>query len=93
MFGLLAQQPSDNINLKKIKKDYLEELINKKVNDIRVSKSLKPLKNDEILKLTAADQSDYILKSGKIAHDQPNKKKATPFDRVLFYEGDRKSVV
>lgn len=87
MFGLLAQQPSDNINLKKIKKDYLEELINKKVNDIRVSKSLKPLKNDEILKLTAADQSDYILKSGKIAHDQPNKKKATPFDRVLFYEG------
>ncbi|MCB9360084.1 MAG: hypothetical protein H6587_00995 [Flavobacteriales bacterium] len=82
-----GQQPSDNISLKKIKKEYLEELINKKVNEIRISKSLKALKNDEVLKLTAADQSDYILKSGKIAHDQPNKKKATPFDRVLFYEG------
>lgn len=84
---LFGQQPTDNVNLKKIKKEYLEELINTKVNALRTAKNLPSLKSDNILKLSASDQSDYIIKSGKIAHDQPNKKKATPYDRVLFYEG------
>lgn len=83
----LAQQPHDNINLKKIKKEFLEDLILSKINDYRKSKSLPELKKDVILKLAADDQSDYILKSGKVAHDQPNKKKATPWDRTVFYEG------
>ena len=85
--GLHGQQPADNINLKKIKKEFLEKLIDKKINELRTSKSLHPLKADQVLKLAATDQSEYILKSGKVAHDQTVKKKSTPFDRVLFYEG------
>lgn len=82
-----AQSPKDNINFKKFNTKFLEELIEQKINESRVSKSLNKLKQDNILKLAATDQSDHILKSGKVEHEQPNKKKQTPFDRVMFYEG------
>jgi len=84
---LYGQQPNDNINLKKIKTDFLEGLIEEKINQLRQEKSLHIFKKDAILKLAATDQSEYILKSGKVSHEQPVKKKSTPFDRVLFYEG------
>lgn len=86
LFGF-SQQPSDNINLKKFKTQFLEQLIEKKINENRLAQSLKELKADNILKLAASDQSDHILKTGKVEHEQPNKKKQTPFDRVMFYDG------
>ncbi len=82
-----SQQPSDNINSKKFKTQFLEQLIEKKINENRLSQSLKEFKSDKVLQLAAVDQSDHILKSGKVEHEQPNKKKQTPFDRVLLYDG------
>jgi uncharacterized protein YkwD len=82
-----AQSPSDNINFKKFNTKYLEELIEEKINQQRLSKSLSILKQDNVLKLAAFDQSDHILRTGKVEHEQPNKKKLTPFDRVIFYDG------
>lgn len=83
----ISQSPNDNINLKKFKAQFLEQLIEKKVNENRLAKSQNVLKQDQVLKLAADDQTAHILKSGKVEHEQPNKKKQTPFDRVLFYEG------
>ena len=82
-----SQSPSDNINFKKFNTKYLEELIEEKINQQRLSKSLSNFKQDNVLKLAAADQSDHILRTGKVEHEQPNKKKLTPFDRVIFYDG------
>lgn len=82
-----SQTPSDNINFKKFNTSYLEELIEQKINKHRLSKSLENLKQDQILKLAAADQSEHILRNGKVEHEQPNKKKLTPFDRVVSYDG------
>lgn len=87
-FGFLcAQKPEDNINFKKFNVQFLEQLIEKKVNDLRKSKDLQVMKPDKVLKLAAEDQSVHILKFGKVEHEQPNKKKVSPFDRVLFYDG------
>lgn len=82
-----SQNPKDNINFKKFNTSFLEELIEQKINDNRSSKSLPSFKQDNVLKLAAIDQSDHILKTGKVEHEQPNKKKQTPFDRVVFYDG------
>ncbi len=86
-FNVFGQKALDNINLKKINASFLEQLIEEKINEERAQKNQHALKQDPILKLAAADQSDYILKGGRVVHDQSNKKKATPFDRVMFYEG------
>ncbi len=82
-----AQLSQDNINFKKFNPQFLEQLIEKKINEQRNSKSLKEFMLDKNLQLAAADQADHILKSGKVEHEQPNKKKSTPLERVLFYNG------
>lgn len=82
-----SQSSKDNINFKKFNTKYLEELIEEKINQHRLSKSLTILKQDDVLKLVASDQSDHILRTGKVEHEQPNKRKLTPFDRVIFYDG------
>lgn len=84
---LVAQQPGDNINPKKFNAEFLEQLIQEKVNELRKEKELHAFATDNILFQAAKDQSDYILKTEKVTHDQSNKKKATPFDRVVFYNG------
>ncbi|MCB0409176.1 MAG: hypothetical protein KDD29_03095, partial [Flavobacteriales bacterium] len=87
LINVFGQKAHDNINLKKINTSFLVQLIEEKINEERAQKDQYALKQDPILKLAAADQSDYILKGGRVVHDQNNKKKATPFDRVVFYEG------
>ncbi|MGE0561466.1 MAG: CAP domain-containing protein [Flavobacteriales bacterium] len=82
-----SQNPKDNINFKKFNTKFLEELIEQKINEKRVSSLLVKFKQDNILQLAAADQSEHIIKTGKVEHEQPNKKKLTPFDRVVFYDG------
>lgn len=83
---LMAQQPNDDVDYK-YNKAYLEKLIENQVNAYRNSKNLPSFKKDNILSLAAEDQSNYILKTGKVTHDQPSSKKETPFNRVLFYDG------
>lgn len=82
-----SQSSKDNINFKKFNTKYLEELIEEKINQQRLSKSVSILKQDNVLKLAAFDQSDHILRTGRVEHEQPNKKKLTSFDRVVFYDG------
>lgn len=82
-----AQSPRDELNLKKFNPDYLAELLEDKVNAYRVENGVDSLKPDLNLFLAALDQSEYMLKSGRVTHDQDVKRKVTAFDRVISYEG------
>lgn len=91
-FFAFAQKPNDDVNLKKFHPEYLAQLIENRVNNFRVENDVHPLEIDPVLYLAAIDQSDYNLKSGRVSHTQTLKKKATPFDRVIFYEGMHNNV-
>ena len=84
---LRAQQPNDDVQFKKFYHRYLAQLVEENINKFRKENNKKALIVDEVLGPAAQDQSDYILKSGRVSHDQPIKKKATPFDRVIFFDG------
>jgi uncharacterized protein YkwD len=81
-----AQQPNDDVDYE-YDRAYLEKLIEDQINAYRDYKNLLPFKKDEILTFAAEDQSLYILKTGKVTHDQPSTKKETPFNRVMFFDG------
>jgi len=83
---LFAQQKVDDVDYK-YDKSYLEGLIQEQIDDFRESKQLSILKYDEVLSAAADDQTLYMLKTGRITHDQPSVKKETPFSRVMFYDG------
>ena len=84
--SVAAQQPNDDVDYKH-DKAYLEQLIFNQINDYRVSQGIKPFVADDILALAAEDQTFYMLKTGKIAHEQVSAKKSSAFDRVMYYEG------
>jgi len=83
---LFSQQKVDDVDYK-YDKEFLESLIQEQIDDFRKSNNLSEFKKDDILTVAADDQTVYILKTGKITHDQPSSKKETPFKRVMFYDG------
>jgi uncharacterized protein YkwD len=83
---LLAQQGVDDVDYK-YDKEYLESLVQKRIDSFRKHKKLSFFAKDAILDLAAEDQTYYILKSGRVDHKQSSSKKDTPFKRVLFYDG------
>ena len=66
---------------------FLEGLIQEQIDAYRKEKALPAFKKDEVLTMAANDHSLYMLKTGRIDHNQSSAKKKTPFDRVLFYDG------
>lgn len=84
---LFSQTPDDEINFKEFDAAFFENLLEEKVNAYRKEKGIHLLETDEYLYLAALDQSKYIFKTKKATSNQPTKKKATPFDRVIFYDG------
>jgi uncharacterized protein YkwD len=83
---LHAQQLNDDVDYE-YDRAYLEKLIEEQINAYREYKKLPSFKQDNILTSAAEDQSLYILRSGKVSHNQPSSKKETPFNRVMFYDG------
>jgi len=81
-----AQQPDDALKIKKINDTYLATLLTKKINEIRKQENQHVLKIDAKLTEIAKDQTESNLKSGKPETIQPNKKKATLPDRIIFFE-------
>lgn len=85
-FGLLAQQEFDDVDYK-YDQEYLEDLVQQKIDFFRDSKNLPLFIKDDVLDLAAEDQTKYILSSGRVEHKQASTKKDSPFKRVLFYNG------
>lgn len=70
---------------------FLEERISKLVidgiNQLRAKEELHPLTQDETLDAIAFDQAEYILKLGKVVHEQDQEKKKNLLDRIIYYKG------
>lgn len=65
----------------------LENLANKRLNELRIENNLAAFEKDEILDAVAFEQASYIVKSGKLEHTQDNKKMETLEDRLIAFEG------
>ena len=85
-FALQAQQKIDDVDYK-YDKAFLEGLIQEQIDAFRQSEGLPVFKHDEVLTMAAEDQTAYIIKTRRVSHNQPSLKKATPFKRVMFYDG------
>lgn len=83
---LFSQQKVDDVDYQ-YDKAFLEGLIQEQIDAFRKSKNLPVFKKDDVLTAAAADHTFYMVKTGKISHDQPASKKETPFKRVMFYDG------
>ena len=83
---LFSQQKVDDVDYE-YSKDFLESLIIAQIDDYRKSLNLKPFNNDEVLSIAAGDHTWFMIKTGRVTHDQPSTRKETPFKRVMFYDG------
>ncbi|MCO6163746.1 CAP domain-containing protein [Flavobacterium sp. NRK F7] len=77
-------------NAQELTIDYnrLNEKVIALINEHRNQLQLSELKKDAILFKAAKDQSLYMLENKILTHEQNNKNKQFPKDRVLFYEGN-----
>ncbi len=82
----MAQQRIDDVDYQ-YDKLFLEELVQEQIDSYRKENSLSKFKKDDVLTAAADDHTQFMLKTGRISHDQPSAKKKTPFDRVMFYDG------
>lgn len=66
----------------------LEKEVLQRINVIRNSSNVVPLKWNDTLAKAAQDQAEYIRKTGSLGHLQPVKGKEKLRDRVEFYGGN-----
>ncbi|MBU0766110.1 MAG: CAP domain-containing protein [Bacteroidetes bacterium] len=85
-FHAFAQHPEDTLRTKNLDYQFLEYLIKRQTDSIRITNGLLPLMNDSILYLAAADHVEYLTAEKILDHYQRNKAKTeTPQKRVRNY--------
>lgn len=87
-----AQKPSPELNPSSLNFSLLENEFMARLNKLRSDLKADPLVNDPILDKAAADQAGYQRQKRLVTHDQDDKKKKRPEDRVLFYHGTHDQV-
>ncbi len=83
-----AQNNLSDIVSSSIDKSFLEFLLKKEIDEVRIDHGLSPLINDSILFIAAADHSNYLSKvrDNDFSHFQKrNKSKHAPQDRAEYY--------
>jgi uncharacterized protein YkwD len=83
-FLLKAQ---DTITINQLNEQLLEELIKVKIDSVRKGIKINTLEIDSILYLAAKDHAMYLLKTGKLSHNQSNAKKKDPHKRIQYFGG------
>lgn len=76
-----------SLDLKTFREKALADMIYNRVNQIRDSLNLPPLKRDSILELAAKNQSQYLKKTENTVHTQEDPNFATLDLRVEYYKG------
>lgn len=65
----------------------LEQEVVQLMNEHRATLSLNSLENDVVLQKAAQDQSDYMVAIRKLTHEQANKNKTLPKNRIQYFGG------
>ncbi|MBX7227123.1 MAG: hypothetical protein K1X55_13900 [Chitinophagales bacterium] len=82
-----GQKPSDTIDVRNIKSDYLESLFMLKLNEHRLSLKKSVLKPDTTLRKAAKIQAFYCYGEKKLTHQQVQPEKRNVEDRVVLLGG------
>lgn len=82
-----GQKPSDTIDVRNIKSDYLESLFMVKLNEHRLSLKKSVLKSDTTLRKAAKIQAVYCYGVKKLTHQQVQPEKRNVEDRVVLLGG------
>lgn len=69
-------------------KEFIRQELSEKINGLRVSLGVKPLKLNDTLQKAAAFHSEYMAKYDVLSHDETRSKYRTPKKRVSEFEGD-----
>lgn len=82
----------ESINYKNVNIDLLAELIHLEINRVRNALGLKVLNINKTLKNAATDHNNYLVGVGDLSHEQKDKNKRHPKDRVQLYGGGFKAL-
>jgi hypothetical protein len=74
-------------------KDILHQELSERINNLRLSKGLKPLFFNDTLKKAAQFHSEYMANNDVLSHDEKQTKYATPKKRVLAFEGKEFEII
>lgn len=84
-FLLTAQ--TEKVELKSFNANLLSKCLLDEVNSLRKRKRLDSLSTDPILDQAALDQAKYMASNNVIGNGQKDKRKGSPYKRVIFYGG------
>ncbi|MBL7913284.1 MAG: CAP domain-containing protein [Bacteroidia bacterium] len=84
---LSGQTASSEINVTNINYSLIESEFLNRLNKLRTDQKLTTLTSDNILKKAATDQAKYQNEKHVVTHNQTNKGKEKPQNRVFYYEG------
>lgn len=90
--GAQTAATATEINLSKIDYKQIETPFFQKLNKLRQEKGVGQLLQDNVLRLAATDQAEYMDSTHIIGHGQKIKGKETPHNRVMFYKGTHDGV-
>ncbi len=88
-----CQEVSNVVDLELPDKQRLEWNTHKSINILRQDKNLPDLIWDDVLYRAAKDHADYLIQSKSLSHNQKQKEKRTPFQRVKIHGGLGYSIV
>ncbi len=91
MIGADLVLPGQTIDPDHFDAPAMKTALHEKTNKYRSSKRKGSLKLDKQLTLAAQDHADYVMKNGKLTHNQTSENKKGPKERIRFYGGDVKA--
>ena len=83
LLGFIVVPQDRTINPEEFDVQFLEKLVNDKINGLRIQKKIAPLVSDSILYASSKQHSTYLVQYGKLSHYQTGTKTMkTPQDRA-----------
>ena len=65
----------------------LRQELSNRINNLRISKGLKPLIFNGTLRIAAEFHSNYMVNNDTLTHDEKDAKYSSPSDRVMAFSG------